>query len=110
MNNNLWQACKQLTCVISADGRFHDCFHPVTDDRLLIGTEVMGLVVIMFDTETIAARIHILIVRNLVANYVDESLDFCFLRCCYQYISLFRKKDASVRSCGCSSTNINDLP
>jgi hypothetical protein len=79
INVDLPQVCEQLTRIISGDGRFHDRFHPVTDDGLLVRAEIICLVVIVLNTKTITTRIHILVVHNLVANDIDEAFHFCLL-------------------------------
>ena len=40
----------------------------------------MRLVVLMLNTEPVTAGVRLLVIRNLVANDVDESLDLGLLR------------------------------
>ena len=46
---------------------------------LIIRAKVMRLVGVMYDLESIASRIQVLISDDLVTNNVDISLDFRFL-------------------------------
>ena len=69
-----------LTAVVTFDGRFHQCFHPFSNDGLGGRIEHMSLVVRMFHLETITSRLDILVGGDLVARNVDVSFDLSLLK------------------------------
>ena len=70
---------QRRTGVIATDSSLHDGLHPVADDRLLLGAEVVRLVVVMNDLEAIPAGINVLIRNNFVANEMDVCLELRLL-------------------------------
>lgn len=63
-----------LTGIVSANGGLHDGLHPLTDDCLLFRAEVVSLVVVVVDTETVAARIESFVYCHSVSMDVNVAL------------------------------------
>lgn len=73
-------ARQQLTGVVATDGSLHERLHPLPNDELFIGTEIVSLIRIMDDRESITTRIDVLVSLNSVPGNVDVSLDLGFLQ------------------------------
>ena len=79
---------KTHTGIIPQNRGFHDGLHPIPNNTLLFRAEVMSLIMIMINPETISSGINILINCNLISNNMDISLDPSFL----QTKSVFNQK------------------
>ena len=69
----------RLTVVVTADSGLHKGLHPLSDNDLLIMTEIICFVRVVNDPETVTTRVDVLVGDDLVADDVDISLDLCLL-------------------------------
>lgn len=69
-----------LTSIVTADSGFHKGLHPLSDDDMLIMTEIMRLVRVMNNTETVTTRVSIFVSYDLIADNVNITLDLRLLR------------------------------
>ena len=68
-----------LTGIVTGNCCLHDCLHPFPDDTLVVGAEEVHLVLFVFDSESILARVDILVHCHSITNDIDVSLDFGLL-------------------------------
>ena len=65
--------------IITSNRGLHDSLRPLSNDDLLIGTEVVRLVRFVNNPETIFARVNVLVHLNLVPTSVDITFDLSLL-------------------------------
>lgn len=65
---------------VSADSGLDQSFHPFPDGQLLVMAEVMGLVRVVHELETVSSGVYVLIGHDLVPNDVDIPLDLGLLQ------------------------------
>lgn len=70
---------KRLTREVSANCGFHQSLHPLSNDYLFIMTEEMWLVRVMYDSESVTARVDVLVCHHFVPHYVDVAFNLSLL-------------------------------
>lgn len=98
-----------LTGVVSRDSSLHESLHPLTDSDVLLGAEVMALIRVVHDTETVAAGVDVLIRNYLVTGDVDVTLDLRLLQCSCE-VAITEHSRRSVPLCSCSVANTDVGP
>jgi hypothetical protein len=67
------------TRIITLDCCFHKCLHPLADDCLFIGAEIVRAIRLVHQLESISPGVYMLICDKTIANDVDVSFDLCLL-------------------------------